>query len=139
MKSSLQFFCRKLQVEFLTSGRRDVKFGYTKFADFFDNDRQTFNQLSATFRQFKNWPNWIVSTSVGDYHDDENMWVKVERNQYGRSFTRSLQGTNCCIEKQRYWGWILRKGGNLGLVQLICSIVVIILTLAQLLPFFYCS
>src|SRR5204863_6865260 len=47
-----------------TSGRRDVKFGYTKFADFFDNDRQTFDQLLATFRQFKNWPNWIVSTSV---------------------------------------------------------------------------
>src|SRR6184192_2454418 len=40
-----------------------VKFGYTKFADFFDNDRQTFDQLSATFQQFKNWPNWIVSTS----------------------------------------------------------------------------
>ena len=31
-------------VEFLISGRRDVKFGYIKFADFFDNDRQTFDQ-----------------------------------------------------------------------------------------------
>src|ERR1043165_706423 len=42
------------------------QFGYTKFADFFENDRQTFDQISATFRQFKNWPNWIVST--GDEH-----------------------------------------------------------------------
>jgi hypothetical protein len=38
------------------------QFGYTKFADFFENDQQTFDQISATFRQFKNWPNWIVST-----------------------------------------------------------------------------
>ena len=48
----------------MTSGRRNVKFDYTKFADFFGNDRQTFDQLSVNFRQFKNWPNWIVSTSV---------------------------------------------------------------------------
>jgi hypothetical protein len=43
------------------------QFGYTKFADFFENDRQTFDQISATFRQFKNWPNWIVSTGVWNY------------------------------------------------------------------------
>src|SRR6184192_322796 len=58
-----------------------VKFGYTKFADFFDNDRQTFDQLSATFRQFKNWPNWIVSTSgmSTELHCTmvRNLWKKL--------------------------------------------------------------
>src|SRR5213596_265184 len=62
------FYQTEFNVKFLTIGRRDVKFGYTKFADFFDNDRQTFDQLSATFRQFKNWPNWIVSTSDTTYY-----------------------------------------------------------------------
>jgi homoserine acetyltransferase len=55
------------------------KFGYTKFADFFDNDRQTFDHLSATFRQFKNWTNWIVSIS-------DNYFTREESNMYVEHF-----------------------------------------------------
>ena len=78
----------------------------------------------------------VSEWQIGDYHDDGNMWVKVERNQYGRSFTRSLQGTNCCIEEQCYRGWILRKGGNLGLV-LLTLVSGYETSLAQLQPFFF--
>src|SRR2546421_12409233 len=95
-----------VNVEFLTSGRRDVKFGYTKFADFFDNDRQTFDQLSATFRQFKNWPNWIVSTSV--------IWsFKTCFNEPGWIIKTRLEGPDNTSRNNPIWPiFKLPKGGR---------------------------
>ena len=121
----------------MTSGRRDVKFGYTKFADFFDNDRQTFDQLSATFRQFKNWPNWIVSTSVSQHVPEllELLTNKLKRDkghqrfQKGYNFSREqvfvlVSDQRICQSRSRIPP---KEGGNEAGEVNICQISNIIL------------
>src|SRR5204863_635992 len=98
----------------MASGRRDVKFSYTKFADFFDNDRQTFDQLSATFRQFKNWPNWIVSS---DSEQSEGTYIADVIIPLLRTSLSNLSNGAICLSTAEHQSIASKAQRNLGIIR----------------------
>ena len=64
----------------------------------------------------------VSEWQVGDYRDDGNVRGNENSIQYGRSFTRSLQGT--CIHRLSLPGLDFEEGGKFRIVQFTFSLVV---------------
>ena len=75
-------------VNLLSNSKRIVQI---RLPIFFGNDQQTFDQLSAIFRQFKNWMNWIASTS--DFDERRNLSKSIingETDETLRNYNKTI-------------------------------------------------